>query len=121
MNWASKPLHRYFWICHRRADRSFFYKGKQFPVCARCTGIWLGYATGILLTTIIVPAIWVALLLFIPMTIDVLTQLVHWRTSANPLRLITGVLGGVGEVIIFIYIAIAITQLGYTVGTMLTV
>lgn len=24
--------------CHRRPERSFFYKGRQFPICARCTG-----------------------------------------------------------------------------------
>ncbi|MEI3349189.1 MAG: DUF2085 domain-containing protein [Dysosmobacter sp.] len=28
--------------CHQRPDRSFFFHGKQFPVCARCTGVFLG-------------------------------------------------------------------------------
>lgn len=113
-------LHRYFWICHRRADRSFFYKGKQFPVCARCTGIWLGYIFGIFLLILFVPTVWVALALFIPMSVDVLTQLLHWRTSTNLLRISTGILGGIGEVILFINIAIAITTLGYSTGTLLT-
>lgn len=113
-------LHRYVWICHRRADRSYFYKEKQFPVCARCTGIWLGYSLGILLSTLVVPTVWVALLLFIPMSVDVLTQLLQWRSSTNLLRISTGVLGGIGEVILFIHIAVAITTLGYSTGTLLT-
>ena len=25
--------------CHQKPERSFFYKGYQFPVCARCTGV----------------------------------------------------------------------------------
>lgn len=33
--------------CHQRPDRSFFYKGYQFPVCARCTGLFVGYFVGI--------------------------------------------------------------------------
>lgn len=28
--------------CHQLAERSFFYKGYQFPVCARCTGVTIG-------------------------------------------------------------------------------
>lgn len=33
--------------CHQRADRSFFYHGYQFPVCARCTGVIIGYLIAI--------------------------------------------------------------------------
>lgn len=32
-----------FTVCHRLPQRSFFWKGRQFPVCARCTGIHIGY------------------------------------------------------------------------------
>ena len=28
--------------CHQMESRSFSYKGYQFPVCARCTGVILG-------------------------------------------------------------------------------
>jgi uncharacterized membrane protein len=33
-------------ICHQRSERSFFFHGHQFAVCARCTGIYLGAAAG---------------------------------------------------------------------------
>jgi len=32
------------WICHQHADRSFYLWAMQMPVCARCTGIYLGGA-----------------------------------------------------------------------------
>jgi uncharacterized membrane protein len=34
-------------ICHQRPERSFFLDGHQFPVCARCTGLYLSAAIGI--------------------------------------------------------------------------
>ena len=35
-------------ICHQRPDRSFFWDGQQFPVCARCTGLYLSAAIGLM-------------------------------------------------------------------------
>ena len=29
--------------CHQMPERSFFFKGYQFPVCERCTGLLIGY------------------------------------------------------------------------------
>ena len=34
-------------ICHQRPDRSFHLAGAQLPVCARCTGLYLGAALGL--------------------------------------------------------------------------
>jgi len=34
-------------ICHQRPERSFFLDGHQFPVCARCTGLYLSAAVGL--------------------------------------------------------------------------
>jgi uncharacterized membrane protein len=31
-------------ICHQRPERSFFVHGRQLPVCARCTGLYVGAA-----------------------------------------------------------------------------
>lgn len=34
-------------ICHQIPDRSFFLDGRQLPVCARCTGLYLGGIVGL--------------------------------------------------------------------------
>jgi len=34
-------------ICHQRPERSFFWGTHQFPVCARCTGLYLSGAAGL--------------------------------------------------------------------------
>jgi len=31
-------------ICHQRPERSFVFRGHQLPVCARCTGLYVGAA-----------------------------------------------------------------------------
>jgi len=36
-------------LCHQRPDRSFRPWGVQMPVCARCAGLYLGAAVGVLL------------------------------------------------------------------------
>ena len=33
-------------ICHQLPERSFFLDGRQLPVCARCTGLYLSGAAG---------------------------------------------------------------------------
>ena len=88
-------------ICHRKPERSFHIKGHQFPVCARCTGFYIAlfsyftytyynyveYTPFLLVTAII---------LLLPAGIDGLTQLQGYRESNNLLRLVTGLLGGLG-------------------------
>jgi uncharacterized membrane protein len=34
-------------ICHQKPERSFFWEGQQFPVCARCTGLYISAAAGL--------------------------------------------------------------------------
>jgi uncharacterized membrane protein len=36
-----------FAVCHRIASHSFFLDDRQFPLCARCTGIYLGVLLGL--------------------------------------------------------------------------
>jgi uncharacterized membrane protein len=44
-------------ICHQRTERSFHHSaGAQWPVCARCTGLYLGGALGLLLG-LVLPAL----------------------------------------------------------------
>lgn len=35
-------------VCHQLPERSFFVAGRQLPVCARCTGLYLGVAAGLI-------------------------------------------------------------------------
>ena len=35
-------------VCHRISGRSFMLNGRQFPLCARCTGMYLGAALAVL-------------------------------------------------------------------------
>ena len=33
-------------VCHQRPDRSFFSCARQWPVCGRCSGLYMGFALG---------------------------------------------------------------------------
>ena len=35
-------------VCHQRPERSFYLWSTQFPVCARCAGIYAGAALGVI-------------------------------------------------------------------------
>lgn len=85
--------------CHRRPDRSFFFRGRQFPVCARCTGILLGYLSfPLFLTGVLKLNLLLTILLLVPALIDGFTQAMGWRESNNWLRLFSGLLVGVSQV-----------------------
>lgn len=83
--------------CHRLPERSFSYRGKPFPICARCTGILLGYLIGIIYAFIFGKiALHLCILLIIPLVIDGGGQLVSKWKSTNYRRFFTGILAGVG-------------------------
>ena len=82
-------LHKW-WKCHQLGERSFFISGRQFHICARCTGIFIGY----LISPFLTPWRSVTLYLF-PIAlfcigIDGITQYFNWRMSNNMLRFVTG-------------------------------
>ena len=83
--------------CHQMPERSFFYKGRQFPVCARCTGVSIGQTTAIILALfkrfLSFPS---ALFLLLIMGFDWGIQAIHMKESTNSRRLITGFCGGLG-------------------------
>ncbi|MEO8665697.1 MAG: DUF2085 domain-containing protein [Ignavibacteria bacterium] len=84
--------------CHKLPHRSFFFRGRQFPVCARCTGMYLGYITfPFFMFDIIHLSLVITLILLVPTFIDGLTQAYCSRESNNTLRLITGIMSGVGQ------------------------
>lgn len=88
-------------ICHRKPERSFFIRNHQFPVCARCTGFYISvflyfiyvYFFYVDYTPFL---IMVAIFLLLPAFIDGSTQLLGYRESNNILRLVTGLMGGLG-------------------------
>ena len=91
------------YFCHQRPDRSFFIRGHQLPVCSRCTGIIIG-AGSYMIYLYFTPTVYdynmliLCILLQLPYIIDGTTQYWGLRESNNILRLITGLLGGVGVV-----------------------
>lgn len=103
--------------CHCRSNRSFFYNGKKFPICARCTGELLGILSVPLLVWLFgVPSIIHCILLMIPMIIDGFLQLLTKYESNNCMRVITGTLFGFGLMSLFLVSTIAIANLGYAYG-----
>ena len=80
--------------CHRMSHRSFTVRGRQFNVCARCTGL----LAGILASPLLTPWRHVSLLLFLSgvamVALDGITQLIGVRESNNLIRVITGFVAG---------------------------
>jgi len=86
-----------FTYCHKNSGRSFFWKGRQFPVCARCTGIYLGYLSyPFFVFDIFFLNFYLTLFLILPALIDGLSQAFYNRESNNLLRVVTGFFAGVG-------------------------
>ncbi|WP_233146987.1 DUF2085 domain-containing protein [Paenibacillus selenitireducens] len=83
--------------CHQRADRSFFFRSYQFPVCARCTGVAVGQMAMILqwiwLPT---PPLLVCVICLGILFVDWFIQQRGWLESTNLRRLLTGTIGGYG-------------------------
>ena len=83
--------------CHQMPERSFSYKGYQFPVCARCTGVIIGEIIAIVLILFRIEVdITIAIGLLLIMGIDWGIQFMKLLQSNNIRRLITGMSGGIG-------------------------
>jgi uncharacterized membrane protein len=89
--------------CHRMKSRSITIKGYTLPLCARCTGILLGYLFfPFLLIAGIHLSLWLGLFLNVPMVIDGWTQKRQYRMSNNVLRVITGIMSGLGQSVLIV-------------------
>lgn len=103
---------RIFFMCHCRADRSFFYKGRQFPVCARCTGELIGMIFAIPIAFKVKDLSWLyIILLSLPLILDGFIQLLTKYESNNFKRVVTGFLFGIAFIFIllkFHYFAVEI-------------
>jgi uncharacterized membrane protein len=77
------------WHCHQLPERSFFIRGRQLPLCARCTGVAVG--------VLVFPATqgyfswYVSAGMVLIFLVDSITQLWGFRRSNNLLRFVTGV------------------------------
>lgn len=103
------------YICHRKPERSFFIRGHQFPVCARCTGLYTSMFLYIIYAYLVpihytITHVIVAVILIIPCFIDGTTQLFEFRESNNTLRFVTGLLAGIGMMIILKIIKLLIME-----------
>ena len=97
VNWFYKWLPIIFG-CHCRDDWSFYWNGKKFPICARCTGILVGSLTAFMTYILICCPISVCVFLIIPLVMDGFGQQLTAYESTNARRLITGLLFGFGFV-----------------------
>lgn len=83
--------------CHRMPERSLTIGNWHMPICSRCFGIILGFPFGLLIGYLgSFSSRWFGIIFLIPMFIDAGTQHMGYRVSNNFLRVVTGILGGVG-------------------------
>ena len=94
-------------VCHQRPERSFHLAGAQLPVCARCFGLYLSGAVGLLVASRrrgSIPAATTRLLLVIaalPIAITVALEWLGLIHTTNIVRLLTGLpLGFAAAVVI---------------------
>jgi len=92
-------------LCHQLPERSFFGGGTQVPVCARDTGIYLGFVVSLALISLLhrpdrpkqfpgMAGFTAIILMITAMGIDGVSSYGGFRTTTNDLRLITGILAG---------------------------
>ena len=98
---AGQIFRSYHAICEQVPSHSFFIFGHQMALCARnfslYFAIWAGTMAFRFLRNRIRPLHWsLVILLLLPMALDGGTQLFGWRESNPPLRIITGLLFGLG-------------------------
>lgn len=97
-------FHKY-WGCHQMATRSFFFKGFQFPLCARCTGILVGEIVACLLLLCNIHIdVFIAVLLICTTVLDGMIQLLGKYESTNFKRLFSGLIAGIGLIFILAHV-----------------
>ena len=82
--------------CHQMPERSFFVKGYQFPVCARCTGVLISSVLATLLFFKKKLPISLCVALSSVMLFDWGIQYLKIKESTNIRRLVIGLIGGFG-------------------------
>jgi uncharacterized membrane protein len=88
-------------VCHQIPERSFYIAGYPFAVCARCTGLYVGFTGALLIYPLVVslkrtyaPARKWLLLAAIPLLVDVALNFFGIWENTHTSRFITGALLG---------------------------
>ena len=102
-----------FFGCHSLPARSFFWKGKQFPICARCTGELVGMLLECFFYALLKwYASWGWCIVFtMPLVIDGVLQLKTKWFSNNPLRFFTGAFFGIAMVSFLLHIHLLLWEI----------
>ncbi len=86
-------------LCHQIQDRSFFVEGNPFAVCARCTGLYVGFAAGVSvyplmrsLKNVTTPPRWLLFLACVPIGVDFSLGFFGIWNNTHTSRFITGAL-----------------------------
>ena len=88
-------------FCHGIVSRCFLLWGAPMPICARCTGIYLGLFAGLTIFLLLgrtgriafpTSALFVSIA---PLALDGVSQALRLRESTNELRIVTGLIAGV--------------------------
>jgi len=103
--WAATFVYRVFaGLCHQQAERSFTFAGHALAVCARCTGMYAGFAACVVLYPLARPLgrpaatparAWLALAL-LPTAVDFLLNAAGLWSNTHLSRAATGVVAGAG-------------------------
>jgi uncharacterized membrane protein len=88
-------------VCHQIPERGVYLEGHPFAVCARCTGIYFGFAAGVLLYPLVrslkrgdAPArVWL-LIALVPTLLDFTLGVFHLLDNTHLSRSLTGALLG---------------------------
>jgi len=88
-------------MCHQMPERSYFIDGHKFAVCARCTGVYFGFAFTLLLYPLIrslrstaTPPRSLLILAALPLAIDFSLTFFGFWENTHTSRLLTGALLG---------------------------
>ena len=88
-------------LCHQLPERSFIWHGVQLPLCARCTGIYLGFLFTFLILAFFYRKAprrgglsrfyYVSMVVMgLPLVFDGLSSYLGFRTTTNSIRLLSG-------------------------------
>ena len=98
--------HAFGTMCHQKPERSYFIDGYKFAVCARCTGIYFGFAFTLLryplvrsLRSTATPPRSLLILSVLPLAIDFSLTFFGFWENTHTSRLLTGAL--LGSVAVF--------------------